>query len=166
MNTLPIIIGLGAVVLIGSSTSKKKSTQNNVKLDPLLAKKSTNIDPLLGKAVCKSTEYLNKEGICQMFWNDQTPAKVKEQLEIELKAYDSKNWDVMCAQKDKGDGIEMNPNFVKVLSKVIVKLWPEIKSSQLPPTNKSPLYIITLWQKATAVYYDMVCGIADLPPIT
>jgi hypothetical protein len=168
MNKLPILIGLGAVVLMGSSSTKKKSTQNNVKIDPLVAEKSIKIDPLLSKAVCKSTEYLNKEGICQMFWNDQTPAKVKEQLEIELKGYDLKDWDSLCAQKELKDGVglDLNSNHVKILSKVIIKLWPEIKITQLPPTNKSPLYIIVLWQKATAVYYDMVCGIADLPPIT
>lgn len=165
MNTLPIILGLGAVVLIGSQSSKSSKDSKDSKKIVLKAGSVTipkNKDPLK----CNSTQYMTKDGICQTFWDDKTAARVKTELTIELKGYDSKNWDVMCAQKDKGDGLEMNPNFVKVLSKVIVKLWPEIKLSQLPPTNKSPLYIITLWQKATAVYYDMVCGIADLPPIT
>jgi len=166
MKTLPIILGLGAVVLIGASSKNKDSTKSNLKIDPLIGKPVTKIDPLLGKPKCKSIEYLNKEGICQAFWNENTPALVKKELEIQLKGYDLKNWDSLCKQKDSGDGIELNPNHVKILSVVINKLWPEIKISQLPPTNKSPVYVILIWQKATAVYYDMVCGIADLPPIT
>jgi hypothetical protein len=72
----------------------------------------------------------------------------------------------MCGQIDKGDGLEPNPNHIKILRAVITKLWPEVKASQLPPTIKSPIYVIELWKKATNVYYDMVCGITDQKPIT
>lgn len=167
MNTLPIILGLGAVVLIGSQSSKSSKDSKDSKKVVLKAGGVTipkNTDPLK----CTSSQYMTKDGICQTFWDDKTPDLVKKQLDIELKGYDLKNWDSLCLQYSKGyeDGLALNPNHVKILSKVIVKLWPQIKISELPPTNKSPLYIIELWKKATAVYYDKVCGIdPNLPPI-
>lgn len=163
MKALPILLGLSAVVLIGSKSSKSSKSADKV----ILKAGSINIPKNTEPPKCTSVQYLNKEGVCQTFWNEQTPAKVKEQLEIQLKGYDSKNWNIMCKQYESGDGLKPNPNHIKILTAVITKLWPEVKSSQLPPNNKSPLYIILLWQKATSVYYDMVCGIpADLPPIT
>lgn len=167
MKALPVLLGLGAVVLIGSKSSKSSKPTEKViyQAGTIIAPK--NKDPDKESPKCTSVQYLNAEGICQTFWNDQTPAKVKKELEIQLKGYDLKNKSTLCDQEDKGNGLELNPTHVKVLSNVITKLWPQVKASQLPPNNKSPLYIILLWQKATEVYYDMVCGIAaDLPPIT
>ena len=162
MKALPLLLGLGAVVLIGSKSSKSSKPAEKV----IFKAGTINIPKNTEPPKCTSVQYLNKEGVCQTFWNDQTPAKVKEQLEIQLKGYDLKNWDKMCGQIDKGDGLEPNPNHIKILRAVITKLWPEVKASQLPPTIKSPIYIIELWKKATNVYYDMVCGITDQKPIT
>lgn len=162
MSKLLLIAGLGAGALIvaKSATPAKKQSKGITFNGSLEIKKTA--DPVK----CKSTQYLNKSGICQTFWDENTSAKVQKELDVQLKEYNVKDWDLMCEQKDKGEGIALNANHVKILSAVITKLWPEIKSEQLPPTNKSPIYIIELWKLATAVYYEKVCGIADLPPIT
>jgi hypothetical protein len=164
MKTLPIILGLGAIVLIGSKSSKQNEPKKIMRLSLDNIKKiPEETNPL----TCKSTEYLNKEGVCQTFWDDNTPGLVK--IEIDKQLLDFKlNKSELCDQKDSGDGkgIVENPNHVKITINVITKLWKQIKASELPPTIKSPIYIIELWKKVTNVYYDKVCGIADLPPIT
>lgn len=161
MKTLPILLGLGAIVLIGSQkkeSSKETKKELNLKLD---AKK-------VGTSKCTSTEYLNKDGLCQVFWDETTPAQVAKKIDSVTATYKDKSWDNLCqAGKDTGDGIPPNINQIKILKEVVSDLWKPITKDMLPPTDKSPVWVIEIWKKCVAVYFDKLCGIKDgLPPIT
>ncbi len=160
MKAFPIIIGLGAVVLLSSKSSATSTKKESVKyvIGKITPKKNTAND-------CNSNEYLNADSYCQVFWNEKTPALVKTELDKQLNAYKDQSYDNLCQQKDYGDGL-INPNYQKIISNIIIKLWPMISASSLPPTIKSPVWMVDIWKKVVSIYSEQVCGISSLPPIT
>lgn len=123
---------------------------------------------------CTSNQY-EKDGKCVTFWDDKTEGLVVGKIMKKAQEwYDSVKGGpikpennvgegyitLLCSDQNDGKGnFETNPQAMKIMIETVAELWPVITKDALPPTQKSPKWLIEVWNRVVQIYYREICGL-------
>lgn len=154
MKTPIIIAGLAALVLMSPKSSTKAKTDSKKGIDKLGTKPE--------KTICTDLQYKDDHGKCIDFWIEgETDQFVLDEINNQISKLKDKSLDALCADKvidAKLGEYAPNDNLQKIIKETIHKLWPDIALSSLPPTAKSPNWLIKIWTRTNMIYAEKICG--------
>lgn len=119
---------------------------------------------------CSQNQY-KSNGECITFWDENTEGlvldKIREKAQIFINKQNPKPTGIigkdyitpLCLDNPPDEnGVQTsNTNAINIIKSTIIDLWPVVKAADFPVTQKSPSWLITVWNRVIDIYYKEIC---------